>query len=67
MPSIQIRPFHRGDREQLTGLVNAHVGAVVPGVSISVNTLMSQLEREPGEAIVDPWVGRAPHARRDRS
>jgi GNAT superfamily N-acetyltransferase len=54
--SIQIRPFHRSDREQLTELVNAHVGVVVPGVSVSVNTVMSQLEREPGEAIVDPWV-----------
>jgi hypothetical protein len=51
-----IRPFQRSDREQLTALVNAHIGAVVPGVSVSVNALMSQLEREPDEAIVDPWV-----------
>jgi hypothetical protein len=25
-------------------------------VSVSVNTVMSQLERDPGEFIVDPWV-----------
>jgi GNAT superfamily N-acetyltransferase len=57
MPSsVEIRPFRRSDREQLTGLVNAHVAAVVPGVSVSVNALMRQLEREPDEAIVDPWV-----------
>ena len=56
MPSILIRPFHRNDREQVTNLVNAHIGAVLPGVSVSVNAVMSQLEREPGEAIVDPWV-----------
>jgi hypothetical protein len=56
MSSVQIRPFRRGDREQLTALVNAHIGAVIPGVSVSVNTVMSQLEREPGEFIVDPWV-----------
>jgi len=56
MPSIEVRPFHRGDREQLTALVNAHVAAVVPGISISVNAVLSQLEREPGEFIVDPWV-----------
>ena len=56
MPSIVIRPFGRGDREQVTRLVNAHVETVLPGVSVSVNTVMSQLEREPGEAIVDPWV-----------
>ena len=56
MPSTLIRPFHRNDREQVTNLVNAHIGAVLPGVSVSVNAVMSQLEREPGEAIVDPWV-----------
>jgi hypothetical protein len=51
-----IRPFRRSDREQLTELVNAHIAAVVPGVSVSVNALMSQLEREPHELVVDPWV-----------
>ena len=56
MPEVQVRPFRRADREQLTALVNAHVQAVVPGVSVSVNTVMSQLERDPGEFIVDPWV-----------
>jgi len=56
MPSVEVHPFRRGDREQLTALVNAHVQAVVPGVSVSVNTVMSQLERDPGEFIVDPWV-----------
>jgi GNAT superfamily N-acetyltransferase len=56
MPPIEIRPFRRDDREQLTGLVNAHVAAVIPGITVSVNTVMSQLEREPGEPIVDPWV-----------
>jgi GNAT superfamily N-acetyltransferase len=54
--SIEIRPFRRSDREQLTALVNAHVGAVVPGVSVSVKVLLSQLEREPEESLVDPWV-----------
>jgi hypothetical protein len=56
MPLVEVRPFRRGDRQQLTALVNAHVQAVVPGVSVSVNTVMSQLERDPGEFIVDPWV-----------
>jgi GNAT superfamily N-acetyltransferase len=56
MPPTVIRPFQRGDREQVTNLVNAHIGAVLPGVSVSVNAVMSQLEREPGELIVDPWV-----------
>jgi GNAT superfamily N-acetyltransferase len=56
MPSIKVRPFNRRDREQLTTLVNAHAAAVVPGASVSVNVVMNQLEREPGEFIVDPWV-----------
>jgi GNAT superfamily N-acetyltransferase len=56
VPSIDVRPFRRDDRDQLAELVNAHVGAVLPGVSVSVNTVMRQLEREPGEVIVDPWV-----------
>ena len=56
MSSVQVRPFRRADRDQLTALVNAHIQAVVPGVSVSVNTVMSQLERDPGEFIVDPWV-----------
>lgn len=56
MTSCQVRGFRRSDREQLAALVNAHVQAVVPGVSVSVNAVLSQLEREPDEFIVDPWV-----------
>ncbi len=56
MSSIQVRPFHRGDRDQLTRLVNAHAEAVVPGMSASVNAVLGSLERQPGEFIEDPWV-----------
>jgi GNAT superfamily N-acetyltransferase len=56
MSSIQVRPFRRSDRDQLTQLVNAHAAAVVPGMSASVNTVLSSLERRPGEFIEDPWV-----------
>jgi GNAT superfamily N-acetyltransferase len=56
MSSVQVRPFRRPDREQLTALVNAHAAAVVPGAGVSVSTVLSHLERQPGEAIVDPWV-----------
>lgn len=54
--NVEVRPFARSDRDQVTALANAHVAAVIPNVSISVNALMSQLEREPGEFLVDPWV-----------
>jgi hypothetical protein len=30
MSSAEVRPFRRGGRDQLTALVNAHPGAVVP-------------------------------------
>ena len=56
MPSIEVRPFRRADRQQLTDLVNMHASAVVPGLSVSVAAVLSQLERQPGEYIVDPWV-----------
>jgi GNAT superfamily N-acetyltransferase len=56
MTAIEVRPFRRGDRDQLTRLVNAHVQAVVPGLGVSVATLLSSLERDPGEYIIDPWV-----------
>jgi GNAT superfamily N-acetyltransferase len=56
MSSIQVQPFHRRDRQQLADLVNAHAAAVVPGAGVSVAALLSHLEREPGEFLVDPWV-----------
>lgn len=56
MPPIEIRPFRRADRDQLTHLVNRHAGAVLPGAAASVSTVLGQLEREPGEFVVDPWV-----------
>ena len=56
MSSVQVRPFRRSDRDQLTQLVNAHAEAVVPGMSASVNTVLSSLERRAGEFIEDPWV-----------
>lgn len=43
MESVQVRPFHRRDRQQLTDLVNAHAAAVVPGMGISVGTLLNEL------------------------
>ena len=56
MPAIEVRPFRRPDRDQLAALVNAHAAAVVPGAGVSVATVLSHLERQPGETIVDPWV-----------
>lgn len=56
MSAIEVRPFRRGDRDQLTQLVNAHAAAVIPGMGASVSAVLSALERRPGEFIEDPWV-----------
>ncbi len=57
MPSSPaVRTFRRSDRHQLTDLVNRHAAAVLPGVSTSVNTVLSSLEARPDEYVVDPWV-----------
>jgi hypothetical protein len=56
MPDPTVRPFPRADRDQLTSLVNAHLNAVTPAASVSVQALLSLLERDPGELLVDPWV-----------
>jgi GNAT superfamily N-acetyltransferase len=56
VPQIDVRPFHRRDREQLTSLINAHAAAVVPGIGVSVAAVLSDLERQPDEFITDPWV-----------
>lgn len=36
-----VRRFERRDRDQLTALINLHVAAVIPGVVLSVNTVLS--------------------------
>ena len=51
-----VRPFEYADREQLTGLVNTHVSAVIPGVEVPVERVVAQLHKEPAEIITDPWV-----------
>ncbi|MEJ3656712.1 GNAT family N-acetyltransferase [Actinomycetes bacterium KLBMP 9759] len=56
MPPFEVRPFRRSDRDQLTALVNAHIDAVLPGVSVSPNAVLGQLERSPDEPVVGPWI-----------
>ncbi len=55
-PPVEVRPFRRSDRDQLTHLVKSHAAAVVPGMGASVSAVLSSLERQPGEFIEDPWV-----------
>jgi GNAT superfamily N-acetyltransferase len=50
---VSLAPDHL---DQLTGLLNAHLDAVVPGFALPAAYLAERLTRDPGEAIVDPWV-----------
>ena len=52
----EVRPFVRHDRDGLTSLANRHIAAVLPGGAIPVATLLSQMERDVAESIIDPWV-----------
>jgi hypothetical protein len=45
MSVVEVRPFRRGDRDQLTQLVNVHAAAVIPGMGASVSAVLSALER----------------------
>lgn len=59
MPSQrEIVPCSAHHIEQLVGLFNAHLDAVVPGFALPARYLADRLVRDPGESIVDPWVVR---------
>ena len=45
MPPIAIRPFRRSDRDQLTDLVNMHVEAVLPGVTVTATNRATNIGR----------------------
>lgn len=53
---MEIRPFARRDREQLTRLASAHFAAAIPGGSIPASIMLSQLEHPVGEYVIGPWV-----------
>jgi len=52
----EVRLFARQDRDQLLSLVNHHIAAVLPGGSIPASVLLSQMERDTAEYVIDPWV-----------
>jgi GNAT superfamily N-acetyltransferase len=54
--TTEVVPLAPDHLDQLTGLLNAHLDAVVPGFALPAVYLAERLSRDPGEAIVDPWV-----------
>jgi GNAT superfamily N-acetyltransferase len=41
---------------QVQRLVNAHLSTLAPGWALPEHVIVSRLQRDPGEFIVDPWV-----------
>jgi GNAT superfamily N-acetyltransferase len=56
--TTEVVPFAPDHLDQLAGLLNAHLDAAVPGFALPAAYLAERLVRDPGEAIVDPWVVR---------
>jgi GNAT superfamily N-acetyltransferase len=54
MPYIE--HFQPNHLLQLQALVNTHLSALVPGWALPETYIASQLQRDPGEYVVDPWV-----------
>jgi GNAT superfamily N-acetyltransferase len=56
--TTEVVPLAADHLDQLAALFNAHLDAVVPGFALPAAYLAGRLTRDPGEAIVDPWVVR---------
>jgi GNAT superfamily N-acetyltransferase len=53
---ITIEPYRPDHLAQIQSLVNVHLGALVSGWAVPEALIASQIQRNPGEYIVDPWV-----------
>ena len=40
----------------LLALATKHIAAVLPSGSIPASALLAQIERDPSEYVIDPWV-----------
>jgi GNAT superfamily N-acetyltransferase len=55
-PPAHIVPFDPSHLPQVQGLFNAHLTLLVPGWALPQGFIADHLERNPGQAITDPWV-----------
>jgi GNAT superfamily N-acetyltransferase len=54
--AIKIVPASQEHLPQMQALINAHLGAVVPGWGLPLGFIASRLRSNPDEFVVDPWV-----------
>src|SRR5260221_6097450 len=52
----QVVPYGPAHLPQVQDLINAHLTLLVPGWALSQEFIAEHLERNPGQAITDPWV-----------
>jgi GNAT superfamily N-acetyltransferase len=52
----QVVPFDPSHLPHIRDLINAHLGLAVPGWALTAPFIASHLDRNPGQAITDPWV-----------
>ncbi len=53
---IEILPYEHNFLEQVSVLVNYHIGAVIPGWALPAARIEAGMHRNPGEYVIDPWV-----------
>ena len=53
---ITIEPYRPDHLAQVQSLVNVHLGALVSGWAVPEALIANQIQRNPGQYIVDPWV-----------
>jgi GNAT superfamily N-acetyltransferase len=51
-----IRPFKIDDLPQLTQLINTHISMLIPTWGLPSELILSRLEKNPDEPVIDPWV-----------
>jgi GNAT superfamily N-acetyltransferase len=51
-----IRPFKIDDLPQLTQLINTHIAMLIPTWGLPSELILSRLEKNPDEPVIDPWV-----------
>lgn len=52
----EIRAFQPQDLPQLTQLINMHISLLIPTWSLPSDLILSRLETNPDEPVIDPWV-----------
>lgn len=57
LTTMEIRPFvAERDLDQLTYLINGHIGVLIPGWALPAEFIAQRLQRDPAEYVTDRWL-----------